>query len=250
MASSTFGSTWAKRSITLRAPNSGAAEDHDRADRRAGQERRHRLGDVRHVGDHPVALAARRAPAGPAAIAAVCGAQLAPRPRAQLGAARRRGGWPPRRRPCRGRCARRRRSARPGTTRRPASSGRPSTAAGAALRSARRRTRRSRPRTRRGRPPTTATAPRSRRSSAPRVAPSHAHVARQRRRAAIRSSETAPRGACGCVAHRPRIVDCRPCTRETSQTLWRRSPARSWPLPAAAERARRAPGRRWSSSRR
>ena len=27
MASSTFGSIWAKRSITLRAPNSGAAED-------------------------------------------------------------------------------------------------------------------------------------------------------------------------------------------------------------------------------
>ena len=28
MASSTLGRTWAKRSITLRAPNSGAAEDH------------------------------------------------------------------------------------------------------------------------------------------------------------------------------------------------------------------------------
>lgn len=28
MASSTLGSTWAKRSITLRAPNSGAADDH------------------------------------------------------------------------------------------------------------------------------------------------------------------------------------------------------------------------------
>ena len=43
----------------------GRAARPDRADRRAGQERGGRLGDVRHVGDHPVAaLDARGAQAG------------------------------------------------------------------------------------------------------------------------------------------------------------------------------------------
>jgi len=78
-----LGSIWAKRSITLRAPNSGAADDQVAPIDGAGQERSHGLGDVRHVGRDAIAFAdaQRTQPGGDRRR---LGAQLAPRPFPQL----------------------------------------------------------------------------------------------------------------------------------------------------------------------
>ena len=130
------------------------------ADRGAGEKRRDGLGNVGHVGHHPVArLDADRSqpardPRGHARAARPSSSSTAR-------AARTRDGSPPPSRPCRGRRARRRRAGRRGTTRRPASPALRARARTAARRR-RRRSPRSRPRSLRGPRPTSAEEPRSR----------------------------------------------------------------------------------------
>ena len=97
-----------------------------RADRGGGQEGRDRLGDVGHVGGDAVARADAQCAAGRRRCARSARAAR-PTSTATARAARWRGGWPPRRRRARGRSARRRTAATPGTTRAPGISRRPST---------------------------------------------------------------------------------------------------------------------------